>query len=96
MSRLPLSDTISIDEVYLNFNRYNRYAMVIMDFRTNQIIDILPNRNNDTTHTYFMSIPKEERDKVRYVISDMYNPYLNFPPLLFPPFSEYRGQFPRD
>lgn len=83
LPRLPLSDTISVDEVYLNFNRYNRYAMVIMDFRTNQIIDILPNRNNETTHTYFMSIPKEERDRVKYVISDMYNPYLDFPRSFF-------------
>lgn len=83
LPRLPLSDTISIDEVYLNFNRYSRYAMIIMDFKSEQIIDILPNRNNETAENYFLSIPREERDKVKNLVSDMYNPYLNYPRSFF-------------
>lgn len=78
-NRLPLSDAISIDEVYLHFNSYDNYALVIMDFRTRQIIDILPNRKQDTTAYYFMhAIPKEERDRVKYLIGDMYDPYISF------------------
>lgn len=83
LPRLPLSDIISVDEVYMAFNRHDRYALVIMDFRTGQIIDILENRNKETAENYFLSIPKEERDKVKYVVSDMYNPYLDYPRSFF-------------
>ena len=34
LPRLPLTDIIAIDEVYLNFDHKNRYALVIMDFRS--------------------------------------------------------------
>ena len=78
LQRLPLSRIIAIDEVYLNFNYQNRYALVIMDFVTGQIIDILPNRFKDTARQYFLSIPKEERDVVEYLVCDMYNPYINY------------------
>lgn len=83
LPRAPLSDIISIDEVYLAFNKTDRYALIIMDLRTNQIIDILPNRDKETLENYFRSIPQEERDKVRYIVSDMYNPYLNLPRSFF-------------
>lgn len=79
MERLPLSDAISIDEVYLHFDNYDNYALVIMDFRTQEIIDILPNRKQETTEYYFKHVlPKEERDKVKYLICDMYDPYISY------------------
>ncbi len=84
LPRLPLTDIISVDEVYMAFNHQDRYAMVIMDFRTGQIIDILPNRNKETTEEYFRSISKTERYGVKYIVSDMYNPYLNYPRTFFP------------
>lgn len=83
LPRLPLTDIIAIDEVYLNFDHKNRYALVIMDFRTSQILDILPNRNKDTLTSYFNSISKDERDAVKYIVSDMYNAYLNLPRSFF-------------
>ena len=79
LPRLPLTDVIAIDEVYLNFDHNNCYALVIMDFRTSQILDILPNRNKNTIVNYFNSFSKDERDKVKYIVSDMYNAYLNLP-----------------
>lgn len=78
LNRFPLPRILCVDEVYLNFNEYNRYCLVLMDFLTGEIIDILPNRNDSTTSAYFRSIPKEERDKVEYLICDMYNPYINY------------------
>lgn len=85
MERLPLSDAISIDEVYLHFNNYDNYALVIMDFRTQEIIDILPNRKKETTEYYFKHVlPKEERDNVKYLIGDMYDPYISFIGRYFP------------
>ena len=83
LPRLPLTDIIAIDEVYLNFDHKNRYALVIMDFRTSQVLDILPNRNKDTLTSYFNSISKDERDAVKYIVSDMYNTYLNLPRSFF-------------
>ena len=78
LQRLPLSEVISIDEVYLNFDSKNRYSLMIMDFISGEIIDILPNRLEKTTSKYFYSIPKAERDRVKYLICDMYNPYINY------------------
>ena len=79
MPRLPLTRIISIDEVYLNISSKQKYALVIMDFETGTILDILQSRRKETVESYFLSIPKEERDKVEIIVSDMYSPYLKFP-----------------
>ena len=78
LPRLSLSEVISIDEVHMHFDSKNLYSLIIMDFISGQIIDILPNRLEETTKKYFYSIPKEERDKVKFLICDMYNPYINY------------------
>lgn len=78
LGRLPLSEAISIDEVYMHFDSKNLYSLIIMDFISGEIIDILPNRLESTTNKYFYSISKEERDRVKYLICDMYNPYINY------------------
>ena len=84
MQRLPLSDAISIDEVYLNMDDRCKYVLVIQDFYTGNIIDLIHSRQARATLPYFASIPKEERNRVRYLISDMYNPYLEYPKKYFP------------
>ena len=61
MKRLPLSDVISVDEVYLNMDQDCRYVLVIQDFRTGEPIDLLKSRRQNVTEPYFASIPKEER-----------------------------------
>ena len=76
---LQLSEIISIDEVYLNIDYSSRYVVIIADFITGDIIDVLPNRYDETLRRFFMSYSKEERDKVKYVISDMYQGYLDLP-----------------
>lgn len=78
LGRLPFSKVISIDEVYMHFDSKNLYSLMIMDFISGEIIDILPNRLEKTTSKYFYSISKEERDSVEYLICDMYNPYINY------------------
>lgn len=78
LPRLPLSLIISIDEVYLNISPSEKYAVVIMDFQTGNIIDIVSSRWKDKMDSYWLSIPKEERDSVCFLISDMYNPYINY------------------
>ena len=84
MKRLPLSEVISIDEVNLNFDYRHKYPMIILDFLTDQPIDILPSRREYDTSKYFHAIPSEERDNVKYLICDMYNPYINYVKRYFP------------
>ena len=44
LPRLPLPEYISIDEVCLNISHDQKYAFVIMDFVSGEIIDIVHNR----------------------------------------------------
>ena len=78
MKRLPLPEVIMIDEVYTNFKDNCKYSLVIMDFFTHDVIDFLPSRRESHTHRYFLSIPLKERNNVKFIISDMYEPYLNY------------------
>ena len=82
--RLPLSDIISVDEVHLDLDDHCKYALVIQDFYTGEPIDLLRSRRTDVTEPYFVSIPKEERYGVRYLISDIYNPYIRYIDKYFP------------
>lgn len=78
MPRKPLTEYLCIDEVYLNVSPTCKYALVIMDFATGEILDILPSRRKEVTEQYLSSIPKEERDRVKYLCCDMYDPYINY------------------
>ena len=84
MDRLPLTDIISVDEVYTDMDKDGKYALVIQDFYTGDPIDLLRSRRSKITEPYFASIPLEERKQVRYLLSDMYNPYLSFVDKYFP------------
>ena len=84
MKRLPLSDVICIDEVHTETVSYSKYSMIILDFITGQPIDMLPSRQKRDTSQYFSSIPIEERRRVKYLVTDMYNPYLAFAENYFP------------
>ena len=84
MDRLSLTDAICIDEVYLDMDEYCKYALIIQDFHTNDPIDLLRSRRANVTEPYFVSIPIEERNKVKYLISDMYNQYISYVDKYFP------------
>lgn len=76
--RLELPRILAVDEVYLNFDNTNTYSLILMNWETGEIVDILPNRLISSYEDYFVHIPIEERNKVEYIVSDMYNPYLKF------------------
>lgn len=84
LPRLPVPEIMAVDEVYLNISFDCKYALVIMDFVTGDIIDILPSRRKSYTEQYFLNIPLEERKKVKYLICDMYSPYINYTISYFP------------
>ena len=84
LDRLPLTDAISVDEVFLDMDDNCKYALVIQDFHTGNPIDLLRSRRANVTEPYFTSIPPEERNSVKYLISDMYNPYIPYVDKYFP------------
>lgn len=84
MKRLPLSEAICVDEAHTETVCYSKYSMIILDFITGQPIDMLLSRQKRDTEKYFSSIPIEERRKVKYLVTDMYNPYLAFAGSYFP------------
>ena len=84
LDRLPLTDAISIDEVYLDMDDNCKYALIIQDFHTGDPIDLLRSRRVSVTEPYFTSIPPEERNGVKYLISDMYNQYIDYVDKYFP------------
>lgn len=78
LPRLLLLEIISIDEVHLNISNSVKYAFIIMNFVTCEIIDILHHRCKSAVSDDFLLIPLEERLHVKYIISDTYNPYWEF------------------
>ena len=84
LDRLPLTDAISVDEVHTEMDDDCKYALVIQDFYTGDPIDMLRSRRSTVTEPYFAAIPKEERYAVKYLISDMYNPYIAYVNKYFP------------
>lgn len=84
LDRLPLTDALSVDEVHLDMDDNCLYALVIQDFHTGDPIDLLRSRRTSVTEPYFASIPREERNQVKYLISDMYNPYISYVEKYFP------------
>ena len=84
LDRLPLTDILSVDEVHTDMEKDCKYALVLQDFHTGDSIDLLRSRKKDVTEPYFASIPLEERKQVRYLLSDMYNPYISFVDKYFP------------
>lgn len=84
MPRRQLSEIISIDEVRINVPNLSKYALVIQDFLTGEPIDLLPSRRKDLTEPYFLNIPYGERKNVKFLISDMYKPYIGYIDKYFP------------
>lgn len=75
LSRLELPKYMSIDENYCFKEGKSKFACLLIDFKTQEAIDVLPNRYKSDLIHYFLSIPLEERQKVKAVGIDMYPNY---------------------
>lgn len=76
IDREKLPEVLCMDEVYVKSNDFNaKYSCILYDFYKCSLIDVTPSRKQEYLHMYFSGIPKEERDKVKYVCIDMYVPY---------------------
>lgn len=68
--RLTLPEVLCIDEFKGNSGDH-KYQCSLLDGLTHCVIDILPTRSIDFLYDFFKRIPKSERDKVKFFVSDM-------------------------
>lgn len=74
ISRNRLSEIICIDEFKAN-TEHGKYAFTMGNPVTGEIIDVLASRTQEYVFHYFDKIPTEEKNKVKYFITDMYESY---------------------
>lgn len=74
--RVPFPPVLCMDEVYAKNSDFDsKYSCIFYDFEKHTIIDVLPSRRKNYLHYYFKYIPLEERNSVKYLCIDMYEPY---------------------
>lgn len=73
--RLPLPKVLCIDEYYDPSAGPGKYNCVFMDFKTGQLIDVIPDRSKYYISSYFQSFKKSELMNVKHVSIDMWEPY---------------------
>ena len=73
--RKTLPEVLCIDEFKnLSFGK-GKYACLLLNYQNGEIVDVLPSRRLDYLQYYFNKIPKEEKENVKFLISDMYDGY---------------------
>ena len=82
--RLPLPKYLCIDEKHFEGDTNGKYCVVLSDFFTGDVIDVLPDRQLPYLDEYFDSISQRERDNVKVFISDMYEGYSTVKNRYFP------------
>lgn len=80
----PLPEYLCIDEKHFEGDTDGKYCVVLSDFFTGEIIDVLENRQMAYLDDYFEDIPFKEREKVKVFISDMYDGYSTIKNRYFP------------
>ena len=75
MPRRPLPEYLCIDEKHFEGDTSGKYVVVLSDFFTGEVIDVLENRQMPYLERYFDSISFYERRNVKVFISDMYDGY---------------------
>ena len=81
--RTKLPNIICFDEVYTSRKSYQKYAFVMADFMTNNIIEIYSSRHKNKLTQNFSNILKVERDNVDYIIIDMWDTYRDLGEIYF-------------
>jgi len=82
--RRPLPEYLCIDEKHFEGDTEGKYCVVLSDFFTGEIIDVLENRQMAYLDDYFEDISLKEREKVKVFISDMYDGYSTIKNKYFP------------
>ena len=74
---IHLPSNMGIDEIHSDMAKRKdaSYLGVITDNDNFKLIEILPSRSKYELNNYFSTFSKEEREKVRYVTTDLWLPY---------------------
>ena len=77
MPRLPLPELMCWDEAFAfhHLGENSKYVFMILDFQSQEPVDLLPSRKKEYLIKYFLDIPRAERNKVRMISTDMYKEY---------------------
>ena len=73
--RKPLPKVLCIDEIRFSEDPDNKFCCILYDFSTREIVDIIRSRQMAYLFEYFRNVPYDELNKVKYLISDMYDAY---------------------
>lgn len=74
--RIPIEEAICIDEFSNTRKSEDKYACLLVGFSSHKIIDIIKNRTLPYLRQYFNKQPLSFRNKVKYIITDMYDGYI--------------------
>lgn len=84
MNRLSFPKVLSIDEFYAMRKSKEKYAVVLLDFQSMQIVDVFLGRTKKKWNNYLQLIPKREMNNVEYIITDMFETYRSVQRSYFP------------
>ena len=73
--KLPM--VLCIDEKGFKGDTDTPYCCFLYDHERRELVDILESRQLPYLYEYFSNIPEDERNKVRFFVSDMYDGYRN-------------------
>lgn len=69
-----LPRVLCIDEFKGNSGKF-KYQVALLDGETHKIVDILECRHKHSLCEYFKKFPKEQLDNVKYLVTDLWEPY---------------------
>ena len=81
--RPPLPKILCFDEVYTSRKSYQKYAFVMVDFLKKKIVEVYQSRHLNRLSQNISNIRQVERDKVNYIIIDMWETYITIGKLYF-------------
>lgn len=74
--RAEIGEALCIDEFKNTNDEFTKYACILVDFKSHKIIDILPSRRIEFLEEYFKKQPKKLLNKVKFIVTDMYDGYI--------------------
>ena len=77
LPHIPLPENLGIDEIYSGMAKRKQasYLGILVDNDDFALVEILPSRSKYDLNAFFSLRSREEREKVKYVTSDMWEPY---------------------
>ena len=54
---------------------FSKYCFIIKDLLNSEIIEILSSRKQEIIEGFLKSIPKNERETVKFIVMDLWKPY---------------------